>query len=326
MTRLLVLGGTGFFGTRVATMLGRLDAVEVQVAGRRSRPVRVDLNDPDTFGPLREVDAVVNVSDSVNAPPDAAIAEATAAGVTWFELSADLETVRRLTALDDPRLVLGVGVFPGLSTALGRHVAEGCERLEVGVRLSPLSGAGRGNCALMTRMLVTPGVWTAGGATREGPAVGPAAPMAFPVTGRAVAARVGLPDAVLLGRAAPSVEARLALRPTVGLLGFRLAALMLRLAGPLRRPLLWLTERSLYLARGLLLRRVPSRVELVARGTTADGVERVASLDLPDGHDSAALGAAAYVSAWRAGEGYDLPTLLAHARRLDAQVTFAEGA
>ncbi|MCA9698379.1 MAG: NAD-dependent epimerase/dehydratase family protein, partial [Myxococcales bacterium] len=72
MSKILVIGGFGFYGSKVAEAL-QARGHEVLRASRRPRPDATvfDLASPDSYVAIGEVDLVVNCSDSVNAPPDA---------------------------------------------------------------------------------------------------------------------------------------------------------------------------------------------------------------------------------------------------------------
>lgn len=302
--RALVIGGGGFYGAQVVEALGRIDGVEVAVAGRRG-PVVLDLAEPSSFDAMDGFDVIVDAADTTTHAPDAAARRAVERGAVWLEMSADLGATERLLALDvagPGALVVGVGIFPGISTALAAVAAEGGARaVELGVRLSPFSGAGRGNCALMRRMLEVPGVRFCGGARVETPPVFEGAALPFP-GGTRVALGAGLPDAALVHRAtgAPDVTCRMALIPDVLRFNFALFGAVMRFAGPLRRPLAWMAEVGLIAMRAGLLRRVETPVELVAvadRGEAGPRFEalRVEALRVEDGQRATAHGVAAAV-------------------------------
>ncbi|MCX4243062.1 NAD-dependent epimerase/dehydratase family protein [Paraliomyxa miuraensis] len=310
MTTILILGGFGFYGTRVAQAL-RERGHEVTRASRRPRPgaVVLDLTDPTTFAALADFELVVNCSDSVGAPPDAAIAHVLAHGGTWMEMGADLVGTERLLAMPVPQdskgeVFVGVGVFPGLSTALARAVAEsgehGCQRLELGIRLSPLSGAGRANCALMAESLFVPALrYEHGKRTTSRSAMGPAATLTF--DGQpAPANNFALPDTTLIERCTgvPTVTTYFALVPAWLRFDFGALAWMAWLLRFARRPLVWLLTWQMILLRAWLLRRVETRVQLVAVADRGTPHERSQGLSFDDGQQSTALGVVAAVRAW----------------------------
>ncbi len=306
--RVLVVGGTGYYGEKVVHALRRAGVGVVESAARRGADVDLDLNDATTFGPMRDYDAIVNASDSVRAHPDDAMRFALTEGLIWVEMGADPELARRGLSLDvapaKGTVVLGAGIFPGLSTCLA--VDQACvagaeaETVELGVRLSPLSGAGRGNCALMTHTLALPSVRYEQGVRVPGRTVGERRPMPFGDHDdeTQVAAEMALPDVDLIARAtrAPNVRTRFALQPGFLLHNFRVLAWMADKLGSFRGGLLSLSYLMLVGLRAALLRRVSSRVDLsvVASGPGWTS-ERVISV--PDGTEGTATATAAFVHA-----------------------------
>lgn len=304
--RVLVVGGAGYYGRRVLAALAQVPGVEAHAAGRRG-PVIVDLADSTTFSAFSGFDAVVGCHDSVGVASDAAVAWCVAQGLVWLDMGADAESVARLLALQPagPGLALvGVGLFPGLSTALAVEAASATgrpDRVEIGVRLAALSGAGRGLCDLMVALLARPSVWTLGGRRLTGPALGPGRYVDFLGAGPAWARRVGLADAPLLPAATGAGDAaiRLALRPRwLGPL-LVLAAGMVRLAGPLRPALLRVIGWQLRLVRGWLLKRRPATVEITAVAEPGGATARLAC---PDGQRATAAAVAATIALLQAEE------------------------
>lgn len=339
MCRVLVIGGHGFYGSKVVATL-RARGHEVTVGARRPQgradAVQIDLASPETFAALAGFDAIVNCSDSVNAPPDAAVAHVLEHGGVWLEMGAHAGASERLLALGSNRAcvgtaVIGVGVFPGLSTALARAVAEqgggGCEKLELGIRFSPLSGAGRANCALMAESLFVPATRFEAGNMVEAPtALGEKAVLTF--AGKpATAVNVALPDTSLIHRAtgAPAVLSYFALVP--GWLRFNFLALawMCKLLRFAKRPLAWIVTWQMVVLRAWLLRNVESSVQLLAVADRGTPRERSRELSFADGQQATASGTVAAVEAWLArpserrpagvfgvAEVFELDELLAH--------------
>src|SRR5689334_10212446 len=120
MHRVLVIGGRGFLGGRVVAGLRAQPGLEV-VAGSRGGGVAVDLGVPESFAAMDGFDTVVDCSDSLAAPPDAALAWCVARGKTFLETTAEPRTIERLLRAGPggPGLaVVGVGLFPGVSNLL----------------------------------------------------------------------------------------------------------------------------------------------------------------------------------------------------------------
>jgi len=305
-TRILVLGGKGYYGLRVTGALQRLDGVEV-VVGSRSGGVRIDLQDASTFTALDGFDFVVNAADAVGAPPDAAMEYVLRNGGTFVDLSADPVGVERaldrFSAMKSPKgsLVLGAGVFPGVSTAMAAELCRTSptlQTLHLGVRLSPLSGAGPGNVGLMMATLESAAAYWERGQRKEGAAVGPAVNLPYLGAGLRPSLRVGLPDAPLLHALAPNadVSTHMALIPGAMRFSFAFLAWMLRLLGPLRALVTVPTRWSMLLLRAYLFRSVGTSVALTVVADLGRPGERSIKALVPDGHLAMALGSAAAVS------------------------------
>ena len=171
MESIVVVGGRGHLGVRTVAALRRA-GIEAAVAGRRG-PVVVDSSRPDTFAALDPFDVVVDVTDTVTSPPDALVAWCLARGKAVLEATSDAPCVERLAAAHRAtrgRLVLGGGIFTGLSNLLARDVSDevgGAQALALGISSSPFSGAGTGTVALMVDALNVPAVRYAGGRRTE---------------------------------------------------------------------------------------------------------------------------------------------------------------
>jgi len=304
----LVVGGMGFYGARVARALearGHTVSRGTRRPEGREGAVRIDLNDPSTFGALQGFDAIANCSDSVGAAPDEAIGHVLEVGGLWLEMGADSVSTDRLFAIEaGPEArgtaVVGVGVFPGLSTALARAVAEdgpSCDTLVVGVRVSPLSGSGSANCTLMAETLFEPALRFEGGRrVFARTAVGPVLRLPFDGVEHS-AANLALPDTVLVQRATKveTVGAYMALVPGVMRLNFTVLAWCLWPLASLRRPLVRLIAWQLTLLRAWLLRGVESRLQLVAVADQGRPTERSRGLTFADGQEATAAGVVAAV-------------------------------
>lgn len=304
--RVLVLGAGGFYGRRVVRALRGVDGIEV-VRGSRRGPVAVDLTHRQTFARLEGFAVVINCADTIRASPVAAAQQVLETGGCWMDMGADPQTASRLLALhaDEPRghVVVGVGVFPGLSTMLARHVAElatDLRSLDLAIRVSPLSGSGLGNCALMLAMLEQPGFDFFEGRRRERPGVGGSIDVRYPGVGTDIAHALTLPDTTLVrvSTHAPSVATHMTTVPGFLVRSFGLIAWLLLRAGPLRGMLRASMLASLWLMRALLLRGVTSRVSMTAIANRGESDEVVRGLDFADGQAATATGVAATVRLW----------------------------
>ncbi|MBL8678667.1 MAG: hypothetical protein JNK05_05855 [Myxococcales bacterium] len=161
MSTIRVLGGTGFLGSRIVTALGRLPGARVESASRHGA-VRVDVTRKETFAALDDSDLVIDVSDATRTPPDELIGHCLERGITVVETTSDSRCVERLhqrfRSANKGALVLGGGIFTGVSNLLARRAAEDvgrAERVRVAISSSPFSGAGAGTIELMIEAMRT---------------------------------------------------------------------------------------------------------------------------------------------------------------------------
>ncbi len=219
--RVLVIGGSGFLGSRTVQALAKLPGVHVTVGRRGRNPIaegagklhgatRFDLEDPATFSEMAKHDFVVNTSDTLAAPPTLAIDYALYNGVRFIEAGAHAATMEGLMrrtrgpAADihgwTGTLLLGMGLFPGLSNLLGRRLVEWVgppEKLDLVVRLNPLAGGGPGLVELMVRATQDDTVYYEKGSRVSGPPLRSGVRL---FAGRATVPTVGvgLPEAHML--------------------------------------------------------------------------------------------------------------------------------
>jgi hypothetical protein len=240
--RVLVIGGSGFLGSRTVHALAKLPGVRVATGHRAgdartngsrqdgaTDSTRLDLKDPSTFSEMTKFDYVVNTSDTLAAPPALAIDYALYNGVRFIEAGAHpatMEALMRRTrgpAADAEgwtgTLVLGMGLIPGLSNLLASQLLQWVgrpERLDVVVRLNPLGGGGPGLVELMVRATQDDTVYYEAGARVSGPPIRPGVRL---FTGRKTVPTigVGLPEAHMLhaSLAIPSVATYIATTPTL---------------------------------------------------------------------------------------------------------------
>ncbi len=308
--KVLVLGGYGFYGSRVAQTFERRGH-EVHRGTRRragrSGEVVVNLLGEGGFDALEGFDAVVNCTDSVNAPPDRAIEAVLRRGGAGFEAGAEGGTVERLMSLPQDTepargaAILGVGIFPGWSTLFAAQVAgPQAQKVDVCIRFSPLSGAGRGNCALMAHSLFVPAVRYEGGQVVVSPtAVGPATDFDFEGQ-RRPAIGCALPDTHLVQQAtnAAEVTTYFALEPSWLRWNFRLLAWVSKALKFLKPLLMVVLTWQLALVRAWLLRKTPSSVSILAIAERGSPQECRAGLHFEDGQQGTADGIVAAVEAW----------------------------
>lgn len=287
--------------------LSRCEGVEA-MASRRAGERRVDLGEPETFQTLLDFDLVINCADSLAAPPMAAARYLLVHGGAWVDMSAEPATVDALLALsvDEPKghVIVGAGLFPGLSTMLGRYVSDlvsPCARVDVGVRLSPLSGSGPGNCRVMVDLMRQPGYDIHDAKRRQRPAIGPGRVLPYIGSGPASSLSVTLPDTALVRRVckAPQVASQIALVPGWLAPLFSASQWLIDRAGMLREALLAMTYVGLLLVRATVLRWAKTQIQLTAVANAGQPDETSRALAFADGRDGTAQGVAAAVLLWR---------------------------
>jgi hypothetical protein len=164
--------------------------------------VRLDLDDPSTFGVVDGADLVVDVADATSSRPDALARYCLERGVVFLETTSDLPAIdrmlRALRGVDGTgAAVLGAGIFTGLSNLMCKEVTSAGGRVRLGIRTSPYSGAGKGTVALMASALSTPAVSFEGGERVVHPPISAGPKMAFP-SGSTPSLRMPLAETVML--------------------------------------------------------------------------------------------------------------------------------
>ncbi len=288
--RIVVIGGSGFLGRKTVEALRRFPDVTVDVASRRG-PLVVDVGKPSTFDQLRGADVIVDLTDGTRGSPDVLVAWCLANGLTLLEATSDAPTVARLRSTfagnsGPGRLVLGAGIFTGVSNLLARHVAEGAGAgcaLTLGIASSPYSGAGASTIALMVDGAARPAVRTVDGVRTEGPLErGPT--LDFAGVSRPTL-RMSLAEADMLPHSTRATSVQTLFAPKPAFLVSAFAALPRSLVQ--RRWFQRLLEAYFTVLRRFVLRSVPSAVELLAVAerdgrrvsrwvTTVDGMDACA--------------------------------------------------
>lgn len=272
VSRIVVLGGNGFLGSRVVNAL-RAAGAEVSVASR-SAEVKVDVTKSETFAALEPFDVVVDLSDTVSHAPDAVIAWCLSRGKCVIEATSEAQCVERLHAAHvgtRGRLVLGGGIFTGVSNLLARDVAQRVGQVAsvmLGVASSPFSGAGAGTIELMVRALEVRAVRYDQGARIEEPKVRRGPSLDFGgVTRPTGYMSLAEPFMVHRSSGAPKVDVLFAPKPGVLVPAFTM------IPGWLARSRLFQAFLRGYFTvlRRLLLKSVASPVELVAIAQGTDG-------------------------------------------------------
>ncbi len=279
--RITVVGGTGFLGSRTVRALRAAEGVEVEVASRRG-PKVVDATRPETFSALEGSDVVIDLIDATNVRPDALARWCVEHGITFVEATSDRPAIERLAAMAPKGkglLVLGGGIFTGVSNLLARDVADAtpqAEELILGISSSPYSGAGTGTVALMTSAMGLPAVRTRGGARVEVVELKAGPRLPFPTKVRPTL-HMSFAEQSMLPKSTgvPGVEVYFAPKPALLVAAFTVLPGFILRAGWFAG-LMGLYFRFL---RRVLLREVTSSVELWARGRGAVEVTRAVTCD-----------------------------------------------
>lgn len=117
MRRVIVLGGTGFFGAAAASAL-REAGVPVTTAARRSGDVQVDAQDPESLRrTLRRGDVVLDAAGPFQARNTALAEAAVEVGFDVVDLADASAYVRRVLTLDGRAAAARVRILPACSTA-----------------------------------------------------------------------------------------------------------------------------------------------------------------------------------------------------------------
>lgn len=302
MKRIIVLGGTGFLGARTLRALSSVPGLEVQPASRHTPPP-VDCTRPETFGALEGAALVIDLSNATTTPPDELIAWCLAHQVPVLEATSDSRCIERLAqrfASTTGRLVLGAGIFTGLSNLLARAAADQAQapsRLTLGIASSPFSGAGVGTIELMLAILATPVVRWVNGQRVEAP-LGAGPVVDFPHARRPTL-RAPFAEAFMLHTSTlvPDVEVLFAPKPGALVTAFTLLPAAFgrsRLGQSLLRAYFTVLRRW-------LLRSVATSVELVATAIGANTITR--SLVTTDGMQAGAWALAAMAQGVLGREG-----------------------
>lgn len=224
---------------------------------------------------VREV--VVDLSDTVSNPPDALIAWCLDRGKCVIEATSEAPCVERLYAAHvgtKGRLVLGGGIFTGLSNLLARDVANrvgAVERVSLGVASSPFSGSGPGTIALMAKGLGVPAIRYEAGERIEEPQMRRGPSLDFGGVTRSTGyMSLAEPFMIHTSTHAPRVDVLFSPKPGILVPAFTL------MPGWMARSTLFQALMRAYftLLRRVLLRSVSTSVELVAAAVGPGGEVR----------------------------------------------------
>lgn len=315
--KVLLIGGLGYLGSHILNAL-RERGFAVTIATRHPfapAMVRVDLLDPRTFEAVDDFDIIVNASDGLMAPPDDLIAHCLEHGLTFIETSSDPETTERLTDRFHGRheskgvLVLGAGIFTGLSNLVAAHAVnlasagqdgstteddgdDDVEKLELGIRVSPLSRGGQGMVKLIPHLLALETVRFEHGERVASQGIEKGPRLRF-ISGTHGNLSLPLAEPPMLHASTGVEHIHCYMSPAPSIL--RIAFLMTPAFILTSRPFMLLLLLWFTILRRILLRWRSSPVELTARVTRQDGSQLTVALRAEDGMRSAGDAAALLV-------------------------------
>lgn len=297
--RIVVIGGSGYLGSRAVSALRSAKDVEVLVAGRSGRDLAVDLARPKTFVALDGADVIVNASSTHAVAPDALAAHCLEHGLVMLEASSDRIAIERLLDAHRGRdakgaLVLGAGIFTGVSNALAAEAVRalpGADEVSIGVSSSPFSGAGAGTIDLMADAMSVPTRTIRGGARVEDPPISPGPELPF-LHGARKTIHAPFAEVVMVHASTkvPEVAMYMAPKPAP------LRGSFLMLPAMLIRSRFFGAFLRIYfrIVRRLFFRSVVSAVELVARARErASGREHLVQVSVADGMTAGGVAIAA---------------------------------
>lgn len=146
--KILIVGGYGHVGRRLAAELARYYPEQVIVAGRDLekaaalanllgkgvQPLRLDINDPaEVDASLDEVELVINCIDQ---PEPTLLRSTVRRGLKYLDITADMDYWRKAMALqDEARMhggsaLLGAGLLPGIANVMARAAVARAGKVE----------------------------------------------------------------------------------------------------------------------------------------------------------------------------------------------------
>ena len=273
------------------------------------REDRLDVTRPETWSALDGADVVVDLGDATRVPPDELIAWCLSRGLTVLEATSDGPCVERLhqrfASATSGRLVLGAGIFTGVSNLLARQAARdlggAVERVTLGIASSPFSGAGAGTVALMLSALRQPVVRYEGGRRIEEVGMTSGRSVDFGAATRSTL-RAPFAESFMLRESTGAHDVEVLFSPRPAMLVSSFKAMPRWLGASALGQALFGTYFTVL--RRALLRGVTSEVELyaAAEATTSEDLRRAErKLVASDGMRAAAWAIAAMVEALLSG-------------------------
>lgn len=273
--KILVIGGRGFFGQKIADALRKLPEADIVIGGRRENEtqntLQINLDDQTEFEKLKAFDFVVNCATVSGSHYKALITWCLVNKVTFIETTADIPSVKLLFAVKaeiaqeidskhvNGAFIFGAGIFPGISNLLYKHHLQkypAKKSIDLNIRYNVLSGAGKGMCRLMTEALVTPCSWFENN-KHETKKVPFASLQKRPFKGGSnYSVQLSMPELwfIRAGSKVPTIKTFISFRPTLVTLTSYYLFNPIPYLGFLKKPFLKLLYPGFYLMRGIFLK------------------------------------------------------------------------
>lgn len=278
MTKILILGGRGFLGAKIARACTHIEHAQVDIASRSDSndTIALDLSKPEHFIKMNGYDIVIDCADALKVDPEPAIRHCLAHGIIWLETTSDPIFIRRLLALESNpdwtgTLILGAGIFTGYSNMLAAHAAHQIDdpdhALTLGIRWTPLSAGGAGMVGLMTHLLNVPTAYVEDHQHKLTTTIDRSDPLPFD-NGNHRGIHLAFSESSMLFHSTNAKDIRVyaSLIPFVAQLAFLWTPMfLLRL-----RPVQWLMTIQMTILRRFLLKGFESSLRMVAVAKTQE--------------------------------------------------------
>jgi hypothetical protein len=298
LKRVLIVGA-GYLGRRVFEWVRRSSNIQVEMTNRNSQAAgRVDFLQRHTFPTMTAFDVVVDCAEADCQARVEAAQYCLENKIDFIEPSSDSQVTHEFIAkfqqpVSDARILLGVGLFPGLSTLTAADAVKGQHgSVEVGVRLNPVSGAGRSTAKLMAALMLRDAKVYTNGQPQYIPAMTEAPRVIFP-SGMCDALYVDLPDSEVIARLFNLARSSTVISFVPS--GFtktvaKLAQITHRMGAKEKQLVKALIALSGTLFRTYLLGSRPTRVEITASAhVNAENGTHASMVAVSDGMNAAAL-------------------------------------
>lgn len=229
---ILIIGGNGYFGTEISKVLASDGSYTIWI-GSRDKSVGNKLNisweDPAFPEKIKPFEVVINTApwkdDDIYFNH---IHNAIDLGKIVIETTADPALINKIqqrkemsnnlsSGKSTGTYIHGAGLFPGLSNLFCQfHLQQSTtvSSIQFAIRYNIFSGAGKGMCHLMAKIIQEPSYWIENGNEKSGPPIGRSVTM-YSNMEKIKGSRVLLPDYLYLREKwdASNIETILSIKP-----------------------------------------------------------------------------------------------------------------